>query len=168
MIRIVDQMVITASKEGYLTSSKTIDRQVIRIDSTKRIQEFNMVMNLYPVLYDQEIIIKDIYYDLDKYDIRKDAIGSLDELLSILRLNPSFKIRINSHTDCRGSEAYNKTLSARRAKSVVDYLTANGINRNRLSSRGFGELMPLAKCPCEKCTEEGHQLNRRTTFQLVR
>ena len=168
LIRIVDQMVITASKEGYLTSSKTIDRQVIRIDSTKRIQEFNMVMNLYPVLYDQEIIIKDIYYDLDKYDIRKDAIGSLDELLSILRLNPSFKIRINSHTDCRGSEAYNKTLSARRAKSVVDYLTANGINRNRLSSRGFGEMMPLAKCPCEKCTEEGHQLNRRTTFQLVR
>ncbi|HMZ24045.1 MAG TPA: OmpA family protein, partial [Saprospiraceae bacterium] len=74
----------------------------------------------------------------------------------------------NSHTDCRGSEAYNKTLSARRAKSVVDYLTANGINRNRLSSRGFGEMMPLAKCPCEKCTEEEHQLNRRTTFQLVR
>ncbi len=168
LIKVIDRMVFTASKEGYLTSSKTIDRSVIRIDSTKRIQEFNMVMNLYPVLYDQEIVIKDIFYDLDKYDIRKDAIGSLDELLSILRLNPSFKIRINSHTDCRGSDAYNMTLSAKRAKSVVDYLTANGINRNRLSSRGFGETMPLAKCLCEKCTEEEHQLNRRTTFQLVK
>ncbi len=168
VLKVKDNITITASKAGYLTSSKNISQEVIKIDSSQRVQEFSMVMNLYPVLYDQEIVIKDIYYDLDKYEIRKDAVGSLDELLSILKLNPSFKIKINSHTDCRGSNAYNLTLSGKRAQSVVNYLTSNGISRNRLSFQGYGETRPLTTCSCEKCTEEEHQLNRRTTFQLVR
>jgi len=168
LIKVDELMTISSAKEGYLTSSRSVSRDVIRIDSTKSFQEFSVIMNLYPVLYDQEIVIKDIYYDLDKYDIRKDAIGSLDELLSILRLNPSFKIKINSHTDCRGSNAYNMTLSANRAKSVVNYLTANGISRSRLTSQGYGESRPIANCACEQCNEEQHQLNRRTTFQLVK
>lgn len=168
LVKLKDDPEITASKEGFLTSSRKIKRSVIRIDSTKAVQDFSIVMNLYPILYDQEIVIKDIYYDLDKYEIRKDAVGSLDELLSILKLNPGFKIKINSHTDCRGSNAYNMTLSAKRAKSVVDYLTSHGIKANRLSSQGYGETRPIAKCVCEKCTEEQHQLNRRTTFQLVK
>lgn len=168
LLKVRDNLTITASKDGYLTSSKTINQDVIRIDSSLRIQEFSMILNLYPVLYDQEIVIKDIYYDLDKFEIRKDAVGSLDELLSILKLNPSFKIKINSHTDCRGSNAYNLTLSGKRAQSVVNYLTSNGISRNRLSFQGYGETRPIATCLCEKCSEEEHQLNRRTTFQLVR
>ncbi len=159
---------VTASSEGFLTSSRVIRKEIIKIDSTKNIQEFNVIINLYPVLYDQEIDIKDIYYDYDKYDIRKDAISSLDELLSIMELNPIFKIKINAHTDCRGSNAYNMQLSANRAKSVVTYLTSKGISKARLTSQGFGESRPVTICVCEKCTEEEYQLNRRTTFQLVK
>ena len=168
IIAVNDAMNITAASEGYLTTSKRIKKDIIKIDSTKSIQEFNIIINLYPILYDQEIVIRDIYYDTDKYDIRKDAEGSLDELLSIMELNPSFKIKINSHTDCRASNAYNLKLSDNRAKSVVNYLTSKGISKSRLTSQGYGESRPLAICACEKCTDEELQLNRRTTFQLVK
>jgi len=168
IIAVNDVMNITAASEGYLTTSKRIKKDIIKIDSTKSIQEFNIIINLYPILYDQEIVIRDIYYDTDKYDIRKDAEGSLDELLSIMELNPSFKIKINSHTDCRASNAYNLKLSDNRAKSVVNYLTSKGISKSRLTSQGYGESRPVAICACEKCTDEELQLNRRTTFQLVK
>lgn len=168
IIAVNDAMNITAASEGYLTTSKRIKKDIIKIDSTKSIQEFNIIINLYPILYDQEIVIRDIYYDTDKYDIRKDAEGSLDELLSIMELNPSFKIKINSHTDCRASNAYNLKLSDNRAKSVVNYLTSKGISKSRLTSQGYGESRPVAICACEKCTDEELQLNRRTTFQLVK
>lgn len=168
IIAVNDAMNITAASEGYLTTSKRIKKDIIKIDSTKSIQEFNIIINLYPILYDREIVIRDIYYDTDKYDIRKDAEGSLDELLSIMELNPSFKIKINSHTDCRASNAYNLKLSDNRAKSVVNYLTSKGISKSRLTSQGYGESRPLAICACEKCTDEELQLNRRTTFQLVK
>jgi len=168
IIAVNDVMNITAASEGYLTTSKRIKKDIIKIDSTMSIQEFNIIINLYPILYDQEIVIRDIYYDTDKYDIRKDAEGSLDELLSIMELNPSFKIKINSHTDCRASNAYNLKLSDNRAKSVVKYLTSKGISKSRLTSQGYGESRPVAICACEKCTDEELQLNRRTTFQLVK
>ena len=168
LISVAEMMNIIASKEGFLTAAKDIKKEVIKIDSTKKVQEFSMIMTLYPILYDQEIVIRDIYYDTDKYDIRKDAVGSLDELLSILKLNPLFKIKINSHTDCRASNAYNMTLSGNRAKSVVNYLTSKGITKARLTSQGYGESRPIAICACDKCTEEELQLNRRTTFQLVK
>ena len=85
-----------------------------------------------------------------------------------MQLNPDFKIKINSHTDCRGTNAYNMQLSANRANSVVNYLTSKGISKSRLTSQGYGESRPVVECICEKCSEEEYQLNRRTTFQLVR
>lgn len=157
-----------ASHPGYLSSSKLIDPNILPKNDSLTVQEFSFFINLYPILYEQEIVIKDIYYDYDKYNIRVDAVKSLDELLSILKLNADIKIRINSYTDCRGSDQYNAKLSAQRSNSVVKYLIANGIAADRLTSFGFGESKPLAKCVCESCSEEQHQLNRRTTFQLVK
>jgi outer membrane protein OmpA-like peptidoglycan-associated protein len=112
--------------------------------------------------------IENIYYDYDKANIREDAKPSLNLLLELLNQYPQMRIQVNSHTDCRGSDAYNLRLSQGRANSVIKYLGERGISKDRLQYKGYGETAPVEKCgQCEKCTEEQHQKNRRTEFQIV-
>jgi len=85
-----------------------------------------------------------------------------------LKNNPRFKIKIGSHTDCRGEDEYNLNLSKKRAASVVDYLVSKGISKDRLEAIGYGEKKLIEKCNCEDCTEQQHQKNRRTTFEIRR
>ena len=111
--------------------------------------------------------IDNIYYDYNKATIRQDAKPALDQLITLLNQNPTMKIQLNSHTDCRGSDVYNMKLSQNRARSVVNYLVERGISADRLQSKGFGETNPVNDCDCSKCTEEQHQDNRRTEFQIT-
>ena len=113
--------------------------------------------------------IENIYYDFDKWNIRKDAEHSLDSLISILKEYP-VNVEIGSHTDCRGTVEYNETLSQKRAESVVNYLIKQGIAPSRLTARGYGKSMLINHCNCEagiNCTEAGHQANRRTEFKIT-
>ena len=113
--------------------------------------------------------IENIYYDFDKWNIRRDAEKSLDSLVKILRDYP-VTVEIGSHTDCRGSSEYNDLLSKKRAESVVNYLIQQGINPSRLSYKGYGKTRLLNRCNCEagfQCTEEEHQVNRRTEFMVT-
>jgi outer membrane protein OmpA-like peptidoglycan-associated protein len=73
---------------------------------------------------------------------------------------------MGSHTDCRGNDSYNLTLSQRRAESAVNYLVNKGISAERLTPVGYGEQFPAASCACKQCTEAEHQTNRRTTFKV--
>jgi len=81
--------------------------------------------------------------------------------------NPTVRIELSSHTDCRGKDAYNMSLSQKRAKSAVDYLIIEGIDASRVVSKGYGESKPSESCVCEKCSEEQHQRNRRTEFKVL-
>ncbi|MBP8156892.1 MAG: OmpA family protein [Flavobacterium sp.] len=109
-----------------------------------------------------------IYFDLDKWNIRPDAAVDLAKLLDVLNQNPSMKINIRSHTDSRASHAYNAKLSDRRAKSTKDWLIKNGVAADRLTSEGLGETELVNKCADNvKCTEEEHQLNRRSEFIIT-
>lgn len=109
-----------------------------------------------------------IYFDLDKWNIRPDAAVDLAKLLDVLNQNPTMKINIRSHTDSRASHAYNEKLSDRRAKSTKDWLIKNGIAADRLTSEGLGETELVNKCADNvKCTEEEHQLNRRSEFIIT-
>ena len=113
---------------------------------------------------DKSIILENIYYDLDKADIRADAAKELDKLVQILKDNPSIRIELSSHTDDRASDSYNLNLSQRRAQSAVDYIVSQGISRDRLVAKGYGEtqlIIPNAQ------TEEEHQVNRRTEFKVI-
>ncbi len=113
--------------------------------------------------------IENIYYDFDKWNIRKDAEHSLDSLISILKEYP-VSVEIGSHTDCRGSVEYNELLSQRRAESVVNYLIKQGIDPSRLTARGYGKSQLINHCNCEAgigCTEAEHQANRRTEFRIT-
>lgn len=112
--------------------------------------------------------IDNIYYDYNKANIREDAKPSLNRLIQLLEQYPDMSIQVNSHTDCRGANAYNMNLSKARANSVIKYLQERGINKKRLEFKGFGETKPVEDCPvCDECSEEQHQRNRRTEFQIV-
>jgi len=112
--------------------------------------------------------LDNIYYDFDKFNIRPDAAIILDGLVKILKDNPTLKIELSSHTDSRGSDKYNLTLSQKRAQAAVDYLVSRGIARDRMIAKGYGESKLLNKCANGvKCTEAEHQLNRRTEFTVL-
>lgn len=112
--------------------------------------------------------IENIYYDYDKANIREDAKPSLNRLLELMHQNKTMRIRINSHTDCRGSDSYNKRLSDARAASVVHYMIESGVEAVRMESKGYGESLPIEICgACERCTEVQHQQNRRTEFEIL-
>ena len=112
--------------------------------------------------------IKMIYFDLDKSNIRTEAALDLEKILDVLNNNPTMKLDIRSHTDSRQTHKYNKALSERRAKSTIDWLVQNGITEDRLTGKGFGETQLVNRCSDNvKCTEEEHQMNRRSEFIIT-
>lgn len=113
-----------------------------------------------------------IYFDLDKADIRPDSEIELNKIVQIMNDNPTIKIELGSHTDCRSSFDYNMKLSDRRAKSSAEYIQKRITNPERIYGKGFGESILVNDCECEgkvksKCSEEEHQANRRTEFKIV-
>ena len=122
---------------------------------------------LFPLVVDQVVRLENIFYDYNKADIRPDAAVELDKLVLTLQDNPTVRIELSSHTDCRGKDAYNMSLSQKRAKSAVDYLIAHGIAAGRVVSKGYGESKPSEACACTACSEDEHQRNRRTEFKVL-
>lgn len=112
--------------------------------------------------------LENIYYDFDKHNIRPDAAAVLDELVRTLRDNPTLEIELSSHTDSRGSDAYNEALSQRRAQAAVDYLVSRGIARARMVAKGYGETRLVNDCGNGvTCSSEQHQANRRTEVTVL-
>ncbi|HRN38540.1 MAG TPA: OmpA family protein, partial [Flavobacteriales bacterium] len=152
---------VTVDRDGFFKQSARISTKgktntVIHTD-----------FNLFPLQVDQVVRLDNIYYDLAKWNIRPDAAVELDKLVQTLSDNPTVKIELSSHTDCRGQDAYNMSLSEKRAKSAVEYLIKQGIAKDRLTYKGYGETKPVETCECTKCTEEQHQANRRTEFKVL-
>jgi outer membrane protein OmpA-like peptidoglycan-associated protein len=114
------------------------------------------------------IKIDPIYFDFDKYDIRMDAAIELNKIVEVMKKYPELIIEGGSHTDSRGSFAYNEKLSFRRADATVQYIINKGIDSNRISAKGYGEAALVNNCADGvKCTEPEHQLNRRTEFVVT-
>jgi outer membrane protein OmpA-like peptidoglycan-associated protein len=150
-------------KTGYLTRSVTV---APKCESTLDMVKMGMVLNRNTL--NKPIIIENIYYDLDKYVIRPDAALELDKLVRTLKDNPTIKIELSSHTDSRNTNSYNNLLSQLRAEAAVKYMITKGIAPNRMVAKGYGESRLLNKCADNvKCSEENHQLNRRTEFKIL-
>lgn len=127
-----------------------------------------LVIELEKIVEGKVIVLRDIYYDLNKWNIRPDAAAELDKLVKVLKENPEVKVELSSHTDCRASETYNNRLSQRRAEAAVDYLVENGIDRKRLVAKGYGETRLVNRCADGvQCSEEEHQANRRTELKIL-
>lgn len=126
--------------------------------------ELNINIELERIIIEKPIILNNIYYDFDKFDLRDASLEELDNLIGLLLQNSNISIQLGSHTDSNGTENYNKTLSENRAREAVTYLIENGIAPDRLKWFGFGESK-LIYFPEKNDQEE--QMNRRTEFQIL-
>jgi outer membrane protein OmpA-like peptidoglycan-associated protein/tetratricopeptide (TPR) repeat protein len=155
---------ISVSKDGYSTATKTINTKGEKPGTTKLVE-----LTLDQLRQGLTVRLENIYYDLDKWNIRPDAAKELDNLVDILKKYPNMEIELSSHTDSRASDQYNLILSARRAKACVDYLKNKGIDIRRLLAVGYGETKLTNKCANGvKCSEAEHQRNRRTEFKILK
>ncbi len=115
------------------------------------------------------ININPIYFDLGKWNIRRDAANELDKVVTVMNENPTMEVELGSHTDSRGGDRANMTLSDKRAKSSAAYIISKGIEKRRIKGKGYGETKLLNKCGNgAKCTEDEHQINRRTEFIITK
>jgi len=113
-----------------------------------------------------EIVLQPIYFEFDKSNITQQGAFELDKLVQVMKNNDSLVIFAKSHTDSRGSDTYNLSLSDRRAQATVQYIISKGIPAERISGKGFGESEP--KVQCDPCTEEQYAQNRRSEFLIVK
>ena len=154
---------IAVKKEGYLFHSENFD-----IPNTAAFQTVEKDIELKNLAVGSKIVLKNIFFDLDKATLRSESTAELNRLIKLMTDIPSLNIELGGHTDSRGSDQYNMQLSERRAKAVVDYLTNAGITGSRLKSAGYGETELVNKCSNGvNCTNEQHQENRRTEFKVL-
>ncbi|MEM0519637.1 MULTISPECIES: OmpA family protein [Aequorivita] len=142
----------TSIKTPFITGTVDVPIPLKRIGCPPN--DLNCILDLQP-----------IYFDFDKSNIRPDAEIELAKILAALKQYDQLKINIESHTDSRGNDNYNLALSERRAQSTLKWLVKKGIDKSRLTAKGFGESRLINKCSNGvKCTAEEHQLNRRSMF----
>ena len=155
---------ILAKKEDHKDDLKELTT------SSENKKEHAINLDLVPLIKDNQIVINPIFFDFDKWNIRTDAEYELENIIDVMREHPNMVIKIESHTDSRGKDRYNMKLSDRRAKSTKAYLLSRGIAAERIESAiGYGESQLLNKCSNGvKCTEEEHQLNRRSYFYILK
>jgi outer membrane protein OmpA-like peptidoglycan-associated protein len=111
-----------------------------------------------------KVVLKNIFFDTGKADLKQESVAELETMRKLLEKNPALKVQINGHTDNVGEATYNKGLSLKRARSVVDYLIRNGIDVNRLAAIGYGEERPLVSNDDET---GGREINRRTEIEII-
>jgi outer membrane protein OmpA-like peptidoglycan-associated protein len=119
-------------------------------------------MILMPVQEKAEIVLNNVFFNFDSYALLPKSKSELDRMVDVMKDNPSIDVSIIGHTDNIGTEEYNLGLSKKRAKSVVDYLVANGISVERLSFEGKGELYPEVP----NTSKENRAQNRRVNFKV--
>lgn len=149
---------ITVAADSTLFHSENID-----IPITAAYNEVYKDINLSRIAVGATIVLKNVFFDSRKSDLRKESLPELNRLVSIMKDHPNMKVEISGHTDNIGSEEYNLELSKQRASSVVEYLIENGISKDRFISAGYGFSKPIATNE----TPEGRQMNRRTEFKIV-
>ena len=162
--------IIRVTKEEYTTTEKTItsNSQLNDIEL-----DISLKRNIFPIEVGIDLAklfdISVIYFNLDKWDIRPDAANDLEIILTVMNQYPNMVIDIRSHTDSRQTHEYNEILSDKRAKSTLEYLVSKGIDRSRLSAKGYGETQLVNECADGvPCSEVEHQKNRRSEFIVIK
>jgi outer membrane protein OmpA-like peptidoglycan-associated protein len=156
---------ISCKKAGYISNIEKVTTKGLVRNTTLYVK---LELDIEETLPGKTISLQNIYYDLGSTKIRPEASSDLEKLVKYLKDNPDFSIEIASHTDSRGSAARNLILSQARAQEVVNYLQKNGIAKNRLIPKGYGETRLVNGCKKGvKCTEEQHAQNRRTEFKVI-
>jgi outer membrane protein OmpA-like peptidoglycan-associated protein len=148
---------VHVSKKGYLFYSDYFSAQ----DSFQFDIKGGIPMDVIEV--GKKIILKNIFFDFDEFTLKKESYMELDRLVIFLKQNPRVRIQLAGHTDIKGSQEYNQSLSENRAKAAYNYIISKGISKNRLEYKGFGKDVPIA----DNSTDEGRALNRRTEIVII-
>jgi outer membrane protein OmpA-like peptidoglycan-associated protein/tetratricopeptide (TPR) repeat protein len=166
---------ISGTKDNYYTSVSEATTKGLNRSTTLYVKLYLSIEEV--IIGETKILGKEtfggfefdpVYYDLDKSFIRPDAALALDKVVVFMQKNPTLKIELGSHTDSRSSTDYNQALSQRRAQAAVEYIISKGIESSRIESKGYGESKLINHCADGvKCSEDLHQLNRRTEIKIV-
>ena len=154
---------VSAEKSGYDTNTFAVAK--VSKSATTKIDAKLVPTEV--IITEKEIILSPIYFEYNKSNITEDGAFELDKLVAVMNENPKMVIYAKSHTDNRGSDAYNARLSEARAKSTVQYIISKKIDASRISGKGMGESEPKVDCK-EACSEEDHAKNRRSEFLIVK
>jgi flagellar motor protein MotB len=149
---------ISVVAEGYLFHSANFD--------LPKGDGFNMVtkdIELKNITVGNNITLKNVFFNTGKWDVKADSYAELARLVALLIDIPALKIEISGHTDNVGTESFNELLSQRRADAVVNYLVGKGVDKNRLTAKGYGQYNPVES----NDTAEGRSSNRRTEFEII-
>jgi outer membrane protein OmpA-like peptidoglycan-associated protein len=159
---------VTSTAKTFFAKSDYISSKNLA-QNYEALVTLNKDLSLVKIVKNKLIEVPNIFYDLDKSDIRSDAAAVLDSVvLPLLLENPDLKFELGSHTDAQGDDEYNQKLSQDRADKVVAYLIEKGISPDRLLSKGYGETQIINRCKNGvQCSDEEHQQNRRTTFKVL-
>lgn len=150
---------LSIQKTGYLFHSENFSLKKPKGE----LKNFQLNVPLEPIAVGNKVVLKNIFFETDKYELKPESKAELQKLIDFLNQNAKLKIEISGHTDNQGSAAHNKVLSQNRAKTVYNYLITNGIDSARLSYQGYGFDKPIAT----NSNEIGRALNRRTEFKVV-
>jgi outer membrane protein OmpA-like peptidoglycan-associated protein len=150
---------LNVSRPGYLFFSEHFE---LRGEHSKR-KPFIFNVPLQPIRVGETVILKNIFFDTDKFDLRPESMTELAKLLQLLKGNPLVRIEISGHTDNQGTAEHNLVLSRNRALAVYNYLVSNGISKERLTYSGYGMTRPIDT----NDTDPGRANNRRTEFKVV-
>ena len=156
---------VRALKEGYVPS----EEYLVKSYGKPRIVDFYLERDLVTGGFGDDLAkllqLSTIYFDLNKFDVRPDAEIEIQKVIAAMEKYPSLKIKVNAHTDSRGNDAYNLWLSQKRAQSTVAYMIFKGVSADRLKGEGYGEERLMNECENGvSCSNEKHQLNRRSEF----
>ncbi len=144
--------------QGYLFDSRNFQPELSSLD-----KPFEVIAELEKIKIDQVVQLRNLFFDIDKFDLKSESETELKIVINLLKANPKMRILISGHTDNTGSESHNKTLSENRANSVKNYLTAAGIEENRLQAKGFGSAQPMDS----NDTDAGKARNRRIEMKIL-
>jgi len=149
---------LTIDKDDYLFYTEFYNMPAIQRD-----QPIELFIDLEKIELGNSVVLKNIFFDTDKSDIKDESKQELEKLINFLSENNSIRIEISGHTDNIGDSKHNMVLSENRAKSVCDFLTNNGIEKSRLTYKGFGDTQPIK----QNNTDENRAKNRRTEFKII-
>lgn len=150
---------INVSKAGYLFYSENFMFEGIHTVMEPLIKN----ISLSPVRVGEKMLLTNVFYEIDRWELKQESLSELDNLVDLLKYNKEFIVEIGGYTDSTGTAEYNLSLSEKRAISVVNYLIESGIDAERLQFRGYGNAFPVA----DNVTSEGRRLNRRTEVKIV-
>ncbi|MBI3502988.1 MAG: PD40 domain-containing protein [Bacteroidetes bacterium] len=145
-------------KPGYLFHSENF-----ALNENKEYKPIIINIPLSPITKDSSVILRNVFFETDKFNLKEESKVELNKLVDFLKKNSALKIELSGHTDNVGDKKHNQTLSENRAKSVEEYLVANGIVKERLSHKGYGDTKPVAP----NDSDEHKQMNRRTEFKVI-